>query len=58
LDKLPMNRVKDYEAQMLDFLERKHPEIMKEIVSSGKLDDGLKTKLNAALKEFDGIFTA
>jgi F-type H+-transporting ATPase subunit alpha len=58
LDKLPLNRVKDYELQLFDFLERKHPEVLKEIVQSGKIEDSLKTKLNAALKEFGAVFTA
>jgi len=58
LDKIPMNRIKDYEGQLFDFLDRKHPEILKEIVTSGKIEDALKSKLNAALKEFDGVFSA
>jgi len=40
------------------FIEKKYPEIYKEIVSSGKIDDALKAKLEKALKEFDGVFVA
>jgi F-type H+-transporting ATPase subunit alpha len=57
LDKVPENRIKEYEQQLFSFLDRKHPEVLKEISSSGKLEDALKGKINAALKEFEAIFT-
>jgi F-type H+-transporting ATPase subunit alpha len=55
LDKIPVNKLKDYETQFLDFLDKKHSEILKAIVEQGKLDD-VKSKLEAALKEFEKIF--
>jgi F-type H+/Na+-transporting ATPase subunit alpha len=58
LDKYPVDKLKDYETQLSAFLEKRRPEIYTEIVSSGKIDDALKAKLEAALKEFDGVFTA
>jgi F-type H+-transporting ATPase subunit alpha len=58
LDKYPTDRLRDYEQQLATFIERKHPGIYSEIVSSGKIDDALKAKLDGALKEFDGVFTA
>jgi len=57
LDKYPSNRLGEYEQQLRGFLTQKHPEIYKEIVSSGKIDDSLKGKIQAALTEFDQIFT-
>jgi len=57
LDKTPENRLKEYEQQLFAFLDRKHPEVLKEIATSGKLDDALKGKINAALKEFETVFT-
>ncbi len=56
LDKYPLNKLGAYEEQLLAFLEKKHPDLMKEISSSGKIDDSLKAKLTQALKEFDSIF--
>ena len=58
LDKHPMDKLKSYEEQLSAFIEKKYPEIYKEIVSSGKIDDALKAKLEKALKEFDGVFVA
>ena len=56
LDQYPIDKLKDYEQQLMSFIDKKHPEILTEIVSSGKIDDALKVKLLAALKEFDGVF--
>jgi hypothetical protein len=39
-------------------MDKKYPEVSKTILESGKIDDALKAKLEAALKEFGGIFTA
>jgi F-type H+-transporting ATPase subunit alpha len=58
LDKVPLNRVRDYEQQFLAHLDRKYPEILSGIVSSGKIDDALKAKLEGALKEFESVFVA
>ena len=58
LDKYPIPSLGAYEQQLGDFLDKKHPEILKTIVSSGKIEDDLKGKLETALKEFDGIFVA
>ncbi len=58
LDKHPTDKLGEYERQLSDYLEKKYPEIYKEIVSSGKIDDSMKAKLETALKEFDGIFVA
>jgi F-type H+/Na+-transporting ATPase subunit alpha len=56
LDKHPLNRLKEYERQLFDFIEQKKPEIFKELVEKGKIEDAFKAKLDATLKEFDGIF--
>jgi F-type H+-transporting ATPase subunit alpha len=58
LDKHPVDRLREYELQLSSFIEKKYPEIYKDIVSSGKIDDALKNKLEQALKEFDGVFVA
>ena len=58
LDSVPADKLKGYEDQLFSFLEKKHPEIMKTIVASGKIEDSLRAQLDAALKEFATVFTA
>src|SRR4051794_5577582 len=56
LDKYPTDKLGEYEKQLFSFLEKKHPEIMKEILSTGKIDDALKAKMQQALKDLDSVF--
>jgi len=58
LDKYPVEKLRDYEQQLFDFIDRKYPEIFKDIVAAGKIEDALKGKLEASLKEFAGVFQA
>ncbi len=58
LDKLPLSKLNEYEHQLSSFLDKKYPEVCKEIVSSGKIDDALKAKLEQALKAFEAVFVA
>lgn len=58
LDKYSTDRLKDFEAQLFDFLDKKHPEVFRGIASSGKIDDDMKSKLTRALDEFEKIFAA
>ncbi len=58
LDKHPVDRLREYETQLSAFLDKKYPEIYQTIVSSGKIDDALKAKMEQALREFDGVFVA
>ena len=58
LDKHPVNQITAYESQLASFLEKKYPEILKTIESSGKIEDDLKSKIDKALAEFDGVFSA
>jgi len=56
LDKFPIDRLKNYETQLYDFIEKKHPEVFRDITAKKALDDDVKGKLERALKEFDGVF--
>ncbi len=58
LDKHALNKIKAYEEQLFVWIEKKHPEVLTTIVSSGKIDDSLKPKVDAALKEFNDVFSA
>ena len=41
--------------QFLEYLDKKHPEVSKSILTTGKLDEA-KAGLEKALKEFDSVF--
>ena len=56
LDEWPEEAVSDYEKQMVDFLETKHPEILKEIKEKNEINDELEEKMKKTLDEFKGIF--
>ncbi len=56
LDNVPVERVSEYETQMLAFIERKYPEILAEIKEKKVISDELDAKMKAALEEFAGVF--
>jgi F-type H+-transporting ATPase subunit alpha len=58
LDQQPVNKLKEYELQMNAFFDKKYPQVLPEIVKSGKIDDSVAVTVKAALKEFEGVFTA
>jgi len=58
LDNVPTDKVKEYESQMLAFVERKYPEVLAEIKQKKAIDDDLDQKIKKALEEFAGVFQA
>lgn len=56
LDKVPVERVSEYETQMLAFIERKYPEILTEIKEETVIGDSLDEKMKKALEEFAEVF--
>ncbi|MBN1663257.1 MAG: F0F1 ATP synthase subunit alpha [Deltaproteobacteria bacterium] len=58
LDKYDVEALKNYEAQLLQFIESKHPEISSEIDDKKILSPELENKMKEALKEFDTVFVA
>ncbi len=58
LDTIPVEKVGQYEQQMLAFVERKYPEILSEIKEKNVISDSLDAKMASALKEFAGVFQA
>ena len=48
--------VAEYEKQMLEFMETKNSELLKEIMDSGIISDELEEKLKKALDEFKTAF--
>lgn len=58
LDSLPVDKLRNYEEELNDFIATRHPQIFKDIVGTGKLDDATKSKLDMVLKEFAEQFKA
>ncbi|HXG17613.1 MAG TPA: F0F1 ATP synthase subunit alpha [Methylomirabilota bacterium] len=58
VDHLPESALKKYEGELSRFIENRHPDIYEDIRTKKELTDDLKTRLNAALKEFNEGFTA
>jgi len=58
LDGVAVDRVQQYEAQMLSFMERKYPEILSEIKEKKVISDELDAKIQKALVEFGEVFQA
>ncbi len=58
MDTVPVERVSEYEKQMISFVERKYPEILSEIKEKQAIGDALDQKMKQALEEFAGIFQA
>ena len=58
LDSVPVEKVREYETQMIAFMERKHPDILAEIKEKNVISDALDGKLKQALQEFAEVFQA
>lgn len=56
-DKFPISALKSYEKQLLEFMNRKHPQVMKGMQTQ-KIEGDLQAKLVSALQEFEGTFSA
>ncbi|MFM7378725.1 MAG: F0F1 ATP synthase subunit alpha [Erythrobacter sp.] len=56
LDAIPVNRVNEYEAQMLDFMRREHGSLLTEIRTSKKFEGEVADKTKAALEAFGKQF--
>ena len=51
LDNVPLDKVKDFETQLIQTLQMKHPEDVLAQLKAGKLDDSISGKLTACAKE-------
>jgi F-type H+-transporting ATPase subunit alpha len=56
LDKYPVEKLKEYEPQLLSFMASKYPEINREIDEKREISPDLEKKINSALTEFDSVF--
>ncbi len=56
LDKYPVDKLKDYESQLLSFMVSKYSEINKEIDEKREISPDLEKKISSALTEFESVF--
>jgi F-type H+-transporting ATPase subunit alpha len=56
MDDVPIEQVKRFEAELLEFMRTRHSEMLEEIASSGQLPD--EEDLKQAIKAFQEIFVA
>ncbi len=57
-DKYEVGVLAEYERQLFDFIETKHPDVFADLEAKKEIDDDLDAKMKAALEEFDGVFQA
>jgi F-type H+-transporting ATPase subunit alpha len=53
---VPTEQVTRYMKELVEFLDARHPQIGRSIAEKKALDDAIRGQLDAALKEFRGIF--
>jgi F-type H+-transporting ATPase subunit alpha len=52
LDDVPVDQIRQFEADFLRFVQQHHPDLKKEIVSLSKIDDKVKERLNEIITTF------
>jgi F-type H+/Na+-transporting ATPase subunit alpha len=58
LDGIAVEQVRDYETGLYQFLETRHPEVLRGIAEKKQIDDEIKAAVTDALKAFTAQFTA
>jgi F-type H+-transporting ATPase subunit alpha len=58
IDQVPIDAVRRFENDLSDFVEAKHPEVLKTLREKRELTDDVKRQLNAVLDEFKERFAA
>ena len=56
LDKLPVERIGDYETGLFEYVEQKYPKLLETIRTKKQVDDEVKATVNKALDEFKASF--
>jgi F-type H+-transporting ATPase subunit alpha len=56
LDEVPVDQVKVYEKEMLDWMDKHHPDYLREIKEKGEIGKELDEKMQKALKAFNKEF--
>ncbi|MBI1864716.1 MAG: F0F1 ATP synthase subunit alpha [Nitrospirae bacterium] len=58
IDDLPVNAVKRFEKEILDFMKHRQTALLEEVRRKKQIDDDVRGKLKAAIEEFKKGFTA
>ena len=58
LDTIPVNEVRRFEKEFLQFAETNYAGVLKEIATKKALDDGIKANIKTAVDAFKERFTA
>jgi len=58
MDNIPVNGVRRFESELLQFVETSHPQILKNIREKKALDDSIKADIKKAVEAFKERFTA
>ena len=56
MDDVAVDRIKDYQAGLTDFLATRKPELLKQIIKQGALSEALTAELKAAADQFKGTW--
>ncbi len=52
LDDVPVNRVQQFEEDLLNHIKQKHPQLKQDVVTKGKIDDALAGELKTIIAAF------
>jgi F-type H+-transporting ATPase subunit alpha len=58
IDKYPIEKIREYETQMLSFMKTKHADLLAELDDKKEISPDLEKRIRAALTDFDSIFAA
>ena len=56
LDDIDNSKIKEFEDQLLNLIKSQSPDILSNIISTGKLDEGNETKLKEFITKFKKDF--
>ncbi|KPU27396.1 ATP F0F1 synthase subunit alpha [Caloranaerobacter sp. TR13] len=56
LTDIPLDKIKDFEKEFLNFMDNNYPEVGKSIVETGELSEEMEEKLKSAIEEFKKSF--
>jgi F-type H+-transporting ATPase subunit alpha len=58
LDDLPVDKIREFEAQLLKYIETSNPKLLSTIMEKKAIDDALKADLGKTVTEFKQTFAA
>jgi F-type H+-transporting ATPase subunit alpha len=58
IDDMPLDKIRPFEAELQRFIENAHPKILSDIRETKQIDNDLKARMMAAVKECKDRFTA